>query len=281
MNFDIGERVSTEILGKYGVLLRGDEIAILPSTSNTSPTQSCLIPSDTLSTFQTSDPILVIGHYKSEVVSLVVSDEDTPSALFDSLPCEFISLRGFLSSADEQQTLIASRAAQLAAWRRNHRYCSACGSRVKLSLSERAYACDRCGYHMYPKMSPCVIGVVVHGNELLLANGRSHKESFYSAIAGFIEVGETPEQAFVREVKEEVGVDIEDVQYIESQTWPFPSQMMLGFVARYKAGNIKIEPKEIVDAAWFHKDSLPNLPAGFTISAKLIRYAISQMEQGL
>lgn len=278
MTFGIDEAVYAEPGCELLVILRGREIAVAERTAELGRHQtylSCVIPSGHLSSqVDSSTSLLSIGQYHGTQVALWVlrPDEAIQSKL------SFVHLREFLSIAGALEANIASRAAQLAHWHASHRFCSTCGSALENASPDRSFACSNCGFRMYPRISPCVIGVVTRGRELLLVHGRNNAKAIYSAVAGFIEAGETPEQAFAREVKEEVDIEIQDIEYVESQTWPFPGQLMLGFLAHYKAGSIKIDETEITDAAWFDRSELPTLPPAFAISAKLINHAIARME---
>ncbi|WP_370978646.1 NAD(+) diphosphatase [Agaribacterium sp. ZY112] len=189
---------------------------------------------------------------------------------------QWLSIRAFLKQASEEQALLASRGVQLAHWLQHNKYCGSCGGKTQKHTNERALQCGSCERLFFPDLAPCVIGVIVREDEILLANGINHKPGVYSAIAGFIEVGETAEQAFIREVKEEVGVNIKNIRYHSSQAWPFPSQLMLGFIADYAGGDIHIDTNEIVHASWFKLDDLPTLPGHYTISRHLIDHALKE-----
>ena len=122
-----------------------------------------------------------------------------------------------------------------------------------------------------------MIGLVRRGDQCLLARGVRHPEGMYSTLAGFIEPGESAEEAFSREVREEVGIEIHNVHYFASQPWPFPGQLMLAFTADYLRGELKPDGVEILDAAWFSLDNMPQTPPEFTISGKLIDHFIQLM----
>jgi NAD+ diphosphatase len=179
-------------------------------------------------------------------------------------------LRGRLGLVEDELFCLAGRAQQLAHWVEFHRFCGRCGNPTELQLHERVLACSRCGALFYPRVAPCVIGIVVRGQACLLAHNANFKEGLYSVIAGFIEPGETAEQALVREIREETGIEVDQIEYVCSQSWPFPSQLMLGFVARYKSGDIRVDGVEITDAQWFSPNALPPVPPSNTISGKLI-----------
>ncbi|MBC6906904.1 NAD(+) diphosphatase [Saccharophagus sp. K07] len=188
----------------------------------------------------------------------------------DDFPLYAGSLRSQLGVASDALFYLAGRAQQLAHWSEYHRFCGRCGMPTKLQLHERVLACTRCGALFYPRIAPCVIGIVVRDDKCLLAHNANFREGLYSAIAGFIEPGETAEQALLREIYEETGIIAERAEYICSQPWPFPSQLMLGFIAHYKSGEIRVDGTEITDAGWFSPHDMPQIPPPQTISGKLI-----------
>jgi NAD+ diphosphatase len=130
--------------------------------------------------------------------------------------------------------------------------------------------CPACGLSAYPRIAPAIIVLVRKGDLALLAQGARFSAPFYSTLAGFVEAGESAEETLVREVKEEVGIDVGDLRYFGSQSWPFPHSLMLGFFATWRSGEIRCEPSEIVDAKWFEAGSLPMIPPRMSISRKLI-----------
>ena len=130
--------------------------------------------------------------------------------------------------------------------------------------------CPACNLLAFPRLAPAIITLVTRGDELLLGRGVQFRAPMYSTLAGFVEAGESLEDAVHREVREEVGVEIANVRYWGSQPWPFPHSLMLGFHAQWVSGDIEIDPKEIADAQWFHRDALPNIPPRISIARKLI-----------
>ncbi|HZQ86973.1 MAG TPA: NAD(+) diphosphatase [Acidimicrobiales bacterium] len=170
----------------------------------------------------------------------------------------------------ERRWAIAGRAVQLVDWARCHRYCGRCGTETEPSLGERARRCPSCGLLAFPRLAPAVITLVDRGDEALLARNVNFGASMYSCIAGFVEPGETLEEAVAREVREEVGVEVRDMRYQSSQPWPFPHSLMIGFRATWASGEIKLDPTEIADAQWFRFDALPQVPPGISIARSLI-----------
>lgn len=189
---------------------------------------------------------------------------------------ESLNLRALADTCCADEFALCARAMQLAHWRDTHQFCGRCGANTVLSKTELCFLCNQCGEAYFPRIAPCVIGVVARGDELLLASHHRHKAGRYSLLAGFIEAGESAEAAFAREVAEEVGVCIHNIRYVASQPWPYPSQLMLGFFADYLRGDFALDPTEILHANWFHPSALPDIPSNFSIAGKLIRAFLTE-----
>jgi NAD+ diphosphatase len=186
-----------------------------------------------------------------------------------------VDLFSYFGRAGEVEWLVAGRAVQLVEWARTHRFCGRCATPTEPAANERAMRCPACGLMAFPRLAPAMITLVTRGEpgpeqEALLARGVQFRMPMYSCLAGFVEPGETLEAAVVREVHEEVGIDVRDVRYWGSQPWPFPHSLMLGFRAEYAGGEIECDPSEILDAGWYRKDTLPPIPPGISIARKLI-----------
>lgn len=163
------------------------------------------------------------------------------------------------------------RAYHVAQWRRTSVFCGTCGSRNTDALDELARLCPVCGRREYPRISPAIIILIINDNDqVLLAHNKRFTNGVYSLIAGFNEAGESLEATIVREVREEVAVEVKDIRYITSQPWPFPNSLMLGFTARHAGGTIRVDDVEIEDARWFSRDALPKLPDHGSVSRFLI-----------
>ncbi len=188
-------------------------------------------------------------------------------------------LRALYGRVPDEQLSLAGRAVQVLDWDRNHRYCGRCGELTVSLPTERAKRCPSCGLLNFPRLSPAVIMRIDRGEQVLLGRGPHFPEAFYSVLAGFVEPGESLEETVVREVYEEVGLEITDLRYFGSQPWPFPNSLMLGFTARYAGGEIRINPEELVDAAWFSRDRLPQLPSKMSISRQLIDAWLERRER--
>lgn len=188
----------------------------------------------------------------------------------DDGPLYPYSLRQLLHEMDEGLFTMAARALQVLSWRHNHRFCSRCGSPTEPHERELTMICPSCDYRQYPRITPCIICLVTDGEYALLGRSNRFPEGFYSTLAGFMEAGETAEQAVHREIMEETGVQVTDLRYFRTQSWPFPHSLMIGFHARYNGGEIHIDDDEIVDAQWFHHSELPNIPPVGSIARALI-----------
>ena len=183
---------------------------------------------------------------------------------------EFETLWSFLGQVDEPVFYMIGRAKQIVEWHRNHQFCGQCGERTTNTDADRSLRCNACRQLFYPRLSPSIIVLVTKGDELLLARNAHARGNFYSTLAGFIEPGESVETAVHREVGEEVGIQIRNLQYYSSQSWPFPNSLMLGFHAEYESGEFVLQEEEIADAQWFRYDNLPHRPAMASISGWLI-----------
>jgi NAD+ diphosphatase len=182
----------------------------------------------------------------------------------------FYGLRALLALASNQMMLLLGRAKQITYWQQNHRFCSRCGSPTYTSVKERVKVCYQCGNRQYPQLSPCVIVLVTKNKQVLLARAARHPTGRYSTLAGYVEPGETVEQALVREVYEETAIRVTDCRYFTSQPWPFPNNLMLGFFAQYQSGDIVVAQDELEDARWWPVDQLPEIPPKGTIARALI-----------
>jgi len=187
-------------------------------------------------------------------------------------------LRNLLGRIPDSLFTVCSRSIQLSEWYKNNQFCGACGSKMQRHNSERAMFCTCNNLLIYPKISPCIIVLVTKGEELLLAHNKNFPGAFYSTLAGFIEAGESAESAIHREIYEEVKIKVKNIQYYGSQSWPFPSQLMLGYHAEYLEGDITPDGEEIDSADWFNYKKLPQVPTGnISISGQLIESYIEKL----
>lgn len=197
------------------------------------------------------------------------------------LNAQACSLRSLLFDSPTTDFSLAGKANQILDWHLSHQYCGQCGQPTQFLATQRAVTCASCKRQYFPRINPCVIMLVTHGEKILLARSARFKSGYYSCLAGFIEVGETAEETVVREVKEEVGVEVDNIRYVKSQSWPFPSQLMLGFFADYKSGELVLEEEEIEEAGWYSYDDLPVIPsADISVAGELIRLYGEYLKSG-
>ena len=208
-----------------------------------------------------------LGHYNGEqvfAVALSEADRSPPGA-------RLAGLREYLGQVPEGLFKLLGRALQINDWYAGHSYCGYCGEPTALVPNERATACDGCGKIFYPRLSPCIMALIHRGDQCVLARNAQWRKPYYSILAGFIEPGESAEEAVHREVMEEVGLRVHNLNYFGSQPWPFPGQLMLGFFAEYSGGEICVDGVEIAEANWYNHNDLPNIPGPSSLSGQLIK----------
>ncbi|MET1080138.1 MAG: NAD(+) diphosphatase [Pseudomonas sp.] len=206
-----------------------------------------------------------LGYFDDQPVFLLELEQPLSVA-----GCAWQGLRQFMLQGDPATFKLLAYATQIGTWARQHRFCGSCGGTLLQLPGERAMQCPRCAVHHYPRLSPSMIVLVTRGEEILLARSPRFATGVYSTLAGFVEPGESVEACVAREVHEEVGLQVRNLQYLGSQGWPFPHSLMLGFHAEYAGGDIVPQPEEIEDARWFALDALPPLPSQRSIARYLI-----------
>ncbi|WP_127346360.1 NAD(+) diphosphatase [Pseudidiomarina mangrovi] len=220
--------------------------------------------------------LVFLGELRERNCYLVVADYGDNN--FGALG-EFVNLREILALGDDELFAVAARAKQITEFLSTHQFCGRCGTRMQAVDWELAMHCHRCEHRCYPRISPCIIVAIRRQNTILLARGKRHPEGLYSVLAGFAEAGEPLEQTLAREVYEEAGIRIKNARYIGSQAWPFPHSLMLGFVAEWDSGDLRLDPFELEDGDWFAIDQLPRVPFQGTIARRLIETVIAEIEQ--
>jgi len=188
-------------------------------------------------------------------------------------------LRGLFSVLEDAHFALAGRALQLIDWDRTHQFCGRCGTATAPKREERVRVCPSCGLSAYPRIAPAVMALVRRGDEMLLARGPHFPPGMYSALAGFVEPGESLEQCLAREVAEEVGVAVGNIAYFASQPWPFPHSLMIAFTCDWTAGQIRPQAGEIEAAQWFDVFQLPKLPSKISIARRLIDAVAAQIRR--
>lgn len=177
----------------------------------------------------------------------------------------------FLQPTDDIMNAI-SRCREFTQWRNAHKFCGGCCEPLMLAEDDLALVCPKCRKRYYPQLAPAVIVAVTRngGRELLMAHNKRFVGNTYSIIAGFVEAGESVEQAVHREILEETGITVKNIRYLYSQPWPFPNSLMLGFTAEYESGEPTPVDGELTDIQWFTRDNFPQLPAPGSIAYKII-----------
>ncbi len=189
----------------------------------------------------------------------------------------FKSLRALWGTWDDALVAVGGRAFQIQDWARTHRYCGVCATPTERIAGERGIKCPSCGYSAYPRISPSMMVLIQNGPKILLARNVAFPPNRFSALAGFLEVGESAEDAVHREVYEEVGLQVKNLRYFASQSWPFPHSLMIAFTADYAGGEIVTDPSEIAEARWLGPgDALPDLPPRVSIARALIDSVIAR-----
>jgi NAD+ diphosphatase len=187
---------------------------------------------------------------------------------------EWLPMRQALADMSPASRQALSRARQLHLHDQEHRFCSACATPLVQNAHDGGRHCPHCAMVFYPRLSPAMMVAIRRGREILLARAPHFAPGVYSALAGFVEPGETLEECVMREAGEEVGVSVRNLRYVDSQSWPFPHSLMLAFVAEYAGGEIVPQPGEIEDAGWYDIDRLPLLPTPASIAWRLIHHTV-------
>lgn len=165
--------------------------------------------------------------------------------------------------------LKAGKCQEILYWDQNTRFCGVCGAPMKLH-TEISKRCTGCGKEVWPQLATAIIVLIHKDDEVLLVHARNFKEDFYGLVAGFVETGETLEEAVIREVKEETGIHIQNIRYFGSQPWPYPCGLMVGFHADYLKGDLHLQQSELSRGGWFRRNNLPHIPEKLSIARKLL-----------
>lgn len=194
-------------------------------------------------------------------------EEEAPLPAASGL--EWVDLRASWDLLPAEDYAAAAHAETWVYWERSNRYCPACGTPLVrfLPMGKR---CPACGAEHFPHLAPAVIVRIRRGDTILLVRARTFRHYMFGLVAGFVEGGETLEEAVRREVREETGLEIRDVRYFASQPWPYPSGVMIGFTADYASGEIRLADGELLEAAFFDRHHLPPIPSPMSIARRLI-----------
>src|SRR5262245_6534910 len=218
--------------------------------------------------------LVMLAHFHGRTCFAVEVPDDAPPELDDDLDFKDLRFAGGELPADEAGLVAYARAMVL--WRQRHRFCGTCGSENIATSAGHVMRCSNasCGAEQFPRLDPAIIVLVTDGERALLGRQASWPAGRYSTIAGFVEPGESLEDAVVREVHEETGISVDDVRYHSSQPWPFPSSLMLGFTAHARSSTITLQDGELEDARWFSRADIAAgviaMPSSQSISFRLI-----------
>ena len=213
-----------------------------------------------------------LGCFNHKNIGVIDVSQCTPAHI------DIIPLRQALSIVSRDELAVLRSAVSLVSWNQRYQFCFSCGVKLVSAKDERAKVCNACNTRCYPHVSPCVIMAVRKDRQILLARSSRFKAGTYSVLAGFIESGESAEEAVHREVLEESGIRVKNLEYMGSQAWPFPSQLMLGFLCDYASGDVKIDLNELESGGWFNVDDLPDMSSRVSISYYLIQEVVRRIK---
>jgi NAD+ diphosphatase len=247
----------------FWVLIQGMRLFTLDGLSVQLPFGDCPVLS-------LAGSALYLGQWQEKPCRLVEvpADTDLPMLKSHHLRASEPTLPASLSSLGGIGLMILH-------WELTSRYCGNCDGRMQRLVGAWGKFCVQCGAHHFPRIHPCVIGLIVRGDQLLLVRKGDWATGRFGLVAGFVEFGESLEEAMAREALEETGISITNIRYLGSQSWPFPSQLMCGFVADYAGGDIELRDQELCAADWYRLDQLPTLPP----SRSIARYLIDRASQ--
>lgn len=242
-------------------IFRGNELLLCESSIAFPDANVCALIGVGIDSLEPIGLSVGSSHYACHVAR----DIEAPSGF------AFRKLRSVLPELGDYGSL-ASRAFQVSEWVRTHRYCGVCATPMYKSDKELCFHCPRCGFSAYPRISPAMMVLIKRDDRILLARHSTYATARYTALAGFVEAGENIEEAIHREVFEEVGLQVKDLRYFGSQSWPFPHSLMIAYTAEYAGGELRLQQDEIADARWFGPgDTLPNIPMHESIAGQLVR----------
>ncbi len=250
------------------VLLQGMQLFTLSGRPEQLPSGACPLP-------PLAENALYLGQWQGEPCRLLEVPEDTalPATL------EAHHLRATEPTLPASLSSLGGIGLMVLHWEATSRFCGNCDGTMERLPGEWGKFCLQCGAHHFPRIHPCVIGLIVRGQQILLVRKGEWATGRFGLVAGFVEFGESLEEAMAREALEETGINITNIRYLGSQSWPFPSQLMCGFVADYAGGDIDLRDQELCAAQWYALDQLPTLPPSRSIARYLIDHAADFIKQ--
>lgn len=239
-------------------------VAVLLAPNAVALTSAGTLPR--LSPLPDNTDFTLIGHLENLPCCAALLPENAP------LPQDlhWQEMRSALLQLSPAERIASGRAKTLLSWQDRRKFCGVCGESLAPQSDECARRCSACGAQYFPVIAPAMIVAVYKGDEILLANNARFKTGMFSIIAGFVEAGESVEEAIRREVREEVNIEVKNIRYFGSQAWPYPNSLMLGFEADYAGGELKPDGVEILEARWCRADQLPATPGPGSIAHQLI-----------
>lgn len=206
----------------------------------------------------------------STVTAEIKNDGEVPFTEAALSDYELIPVRQYFYESDSKKAALSARLKTYVNWLTDNKFCCSCGSPLELYETENALFCPKCHKVHYPRIEPCIIVLVHKDDKVLMLRHTYRNQDKFVCLAGFMEAGETVEQCVKREVKEEVGIEIDNLRYMGSQGWPFPDQLMLAFYADYKSGELKLQESEIAEAQWLDPKTMENPPFPGSVAWRLI-----------
>ena len=219
---------------------------------------------------ENAENFLYLGLLDEIPLFLQTIEEEKTAVLLEQRGYIRHNLRKLLPRLTSDETAAYFRANHLRLWVKESRFCGRCGGKMTFHKKETSRICPACEFIQYPRISPAVITRITRGNRILLAHNRNFRENIHSLIAGFVDPGESLEDTVIREIREEVGLEVKNIRYFSSQPWPFPNSLMCGFTAEWASGEIRTDDEEIDEAGWFLPGEFPPIPGTGSISRILI-----------
>ncbi len=213
-----------------------------------------------------------IASWQGRSVLALAVDSDDLDQMAETADLKRENFRSLYLNISEVELGLLGRAIQIVDWYATSRYCPSCGTPTNVPERESVARCPACAHDQYPRLAPAMIVAVVREGKLLLARAPRFKGAFHSVLAGFVEPGESVEECVRREVFEEAGLLVKNICYFGSQSWPFPHSLMLGYIAEWAEGELRIDEEELEHADWYGADELPPVPSELSISGRLIRW---------
>lgn len=255
------------MINEMGLFFIGDRIIV--SNNNLNPLLPFQVTQDELNL-----NILTL-HNDNNIT--IVSCEIASSVEQPHTDYQIMLVKRFLAEADSAQQSLVLRAYHWLNWYNQAKFCGHCGAALEGKIDSTEKKCAACNTSLFPRFSPAVMVLIRKENKILMARSPHFPPGLYSAIAGFIDIGETAEAAAHREVKEELGIEITDLEYFGTQSWPFPDSFMIAFKAKYLKGELQPDPNEIEDAGWYSLAEIPTMPPSASIARKLIESAVADI----